>query len=85
MYRRVEHPPYYDFECRGGKPELTGLIRYFASLRDRGVLSDDDFYELSRYATSLLVQQQVECLIHRKIDKALSEKFSPERLLEALV
>ena len=84
MYRRTEQLPYYEFECRGGRPELAGLVRYFSSLRDRGVISDEDFYELSRYVTSVLVQQRVECLIHQKIDKALTEKFSPEKLLEAL-
>jgi len=77
--------PIYKFQCKGGEAELIGLIRYFSSLRKTGVIDDDVFYELSRYVASILVQQQVECLIDRKIDKALSDKLSPEKLFEALV
>jgi hypothetical protein len=77
--------PIYKFQCKGGGPELTGLIRYFSSLHKSGLLDDEAFYELSRYVASIIVQQQVECLVDRKIDKALNEKLSPEKLLEALV
>jgi hypothetical protein len=76
--------PIYRFQCKGGRPELTGLVSYFSSLRESGVIDDEAFYELSRYAVSLLIQQQVECLVDRKIDKALHEKLSPDKLLEVL-
>ena len=76
--------PIYKFQCKGGELELTGLIKYFSSLHQSGLLDDESFYELARYVTSIMVQQRVECLIDRKIDKALNDKLSPDKLLEVL-
>ena len=83
---KTTRPKHYHFECecRTGQPELVGLIRYFSSLRKRGIIDDETYYELSRYVATIVIQRGVECVVDKKLDQALSEKFSPQKLLEAL-
>jgi hypothetical protein len=75
-------------ECRSRAlspvPDLGALIKYISSLRDEGKIDDEQFYELGRYVVSLMIEREVECLVTSKIDQAISQKFSPQKLLEAL-
>lgn len=72
------------FECKNRASNMTALIKYFSSLRNDGVISDEQYYELGRYIASIVVQREVECIVQEKLDKVISQKFSPHKLLEAL-
>jgi hypothetical protein len=72
------------YECKDRTSNMTAMIKYFSTLREGGVINDEQYYELSKYIASIVVQREVECIVQEKLDEAISQKFSPHKLLEAL-
>jgi dUTPase len=68
---------------RASAPDLNALVRYFASLRERGVIDNQQYYELTRLVASKVIEREVECLVADKIDQVIFQKFSSLKLLEA--
>jgi len=69
---------------RASVPDLNAMVRYFASLRKKGVIDDQQYYELTRLAASRILEREVECLVTDKLDQVIFQKFSSSKLLEAL-
>lgn len=84
VHRKTALTSCWHFECKNRVANMSALIRYFSSLRNEGVISDEQYYELGRYIASIVVQREVECIVQEKLDEAISQKLSPHKLLEAL-
>jgi hypothetical protein len=84
--RRMRFTQCSNVECRTRThgPDLSAVIKYLSLQRAKGKIDDEQFYELSRYVASLMIEREVECLVTSKVDQAISQKFSPQKLLEAL-
>ena len=85
--RGMAHLSSLSSECFGGDYEMADLheiIRYFSALREKGVIGDEAYRELIRYAVSVFIGREVEQRLIQKLEKALNEKLSPKQLLEAL-
>jgi hypothetical protein len=64
--------------------DLHEIIRYFSALREKGVIGDEAYRELIRYAISVVIGREVEQRLIQKLERALNEKLSPKQLLDAL-